>query len=69
MLETILIRFGCRCVVVPNGAEAISCAMGDVAFDVIFMDLLMPISKFFVTDFLLISSHGRVIRMLFLELS
>ncbi|KAH9814655.1 RIM15-related serine/threonine-protein kinase [Melampsora americana] len=43
VLETILTRFGCRCVVVPNGAEAISCAMGDVAFDVIFMDLMMPI--------------------------
>ncbi|KAI9614184.1 hypothetical protein H4Q26_009325 [Puccinia striiformis f. sp. tritici PST-130] len=27
VLETILIRFGCRCVVVPNGEDAISCAM------------------------------------------
>ncbi|KNZ45695.1 AGC protein kinase [Puccinia sorghi] len=43
VLETILIRFGCRCVVVPNGEDAISCAMGDVAFDVIFMDLMMPL--------------------------
>jgi CheY-like chemotaxis protein len=32
-------------VVVPNGEDAISCAMGDVAFDVIFMDLMMPLSK------------------------
>lgn len=43
VLETILIRFGCKCVVVPNGEDAISIAMGDVAFDVIFMDLMMPI--------------------------
>lgn len=43
VLETILVRFGCRCVVVPNGEDAISCAMGDVAFDVIFMDLMMPL--------------------------
>ncbi|MBW0478461.1 hypothetical protein O181_018176 [Austropuccinia psidii MF-1] len=43
VLETILTRLGCRCVVVPNGAEAISCAMGDVPFDIIFMDLMMPI--------------------------
>ncbi|EHS63719.1 AGC protein kinase [Puccinia graminis f. sp. tritici CRL 75-36-700-3] len=43
VLETILIRLGCRCVVVPNGEDAISCAMGDIAFDVIFMDLMMPL--------------------------
>lgn len=43
ILETILHRLGCLCVVVANGEEAIRCSMGDVAFDVIFMDMLMPI--------------------------
>ncbi|KAJ3193079.1 hypothetical protein HK101_005436, partial [Irineochytrium annulatum] len=37
------LRMGCRCVVVRNGAEALRCAMGQVKFDVIFMDLRMPI--------------------------
>ncbi|KAF9437362.1 hypothetical protein BGZ76_001030 [Entomortierella beljakovae] len=43
ILETILIRLNCRCVVVRNGAEAIRCAMGSIKFDVIFMDIRMPI--------------------------
>lgn len=46
ILETILTRLNCRCVVMRNGAEAIRCAMGSVKFDVIFMDIRMPISKF-----------------------
>lgn len=29
--------------VVQNGEEAIRCSMGEIAFDVIFMDMLMPI--------------------------
>lgn len=45
ILETILTRLNCRCVVMRNGAEAIRCAMGSVKFDVIFMDIRMPISK------------------------
>jgi hypothetical protein len=32
-------------VVIPNGEDAISCAMGNVAFNVIFVDLMMPLSK------------------------
>ncbi|KAF9955677.1 hypothetical protein BGZ72_003500 [Mortierella alpina] len=43
ILETILTRLSCRCVVMRNGAEAIRCAMGSVKFDIIFMDIRMPI--------------------------
>ena len=46
ILETILQMLGCRCVTVRNGAQAIRCAMGDVRFDIIFMDIRMPISKY-----------------------
>ncbi|KAG0024501.1 hypothetical protein BGZ80_002061 [Entomortierella chlamydospora] len=45
ILETILTRLNCRCVVMRNGAEAIRCALGSVKFDIIFMDIRMPISK------------------------
>lgn len=45
ILETILNRLNCRCVSVRNGAEAVRFAMGDVKFDLIFLDILMPISK------------------------
>jgi len=31
ILETLLIRLGCRCVVVADGSEAISVAMGDIS--------------------------------------
>jgi len=43
VLEMILVRLGCRCVVVQNGEEAIRCTMGELVFDVIFMDMVMPI--------------------------
>ncbi|EIN10300.1 hypothetical protein PUNSTDRAFT_50963 [Punctularia strigosozonata HHB-11173 SS5] len=43
ILETLLIRLGCRCVVVADGSEAISVAMGDIKFDIILMDLHMPV--------------------------
>jgi len=43
IIETILIRLGCRCVVVADGSEAISVAMGDIKFDCILMDLHMPV--------------------------
>ncbi|KAI8078172.1 uncharacterized protein B0P05DRAFT_491594 [Gilbertella persicaria] len=44
ILETVLHLLHCRCVVVRNGAQAIRCAMGDkVQFDLIFMDIRMPI--------------------------
>lgn len=45
ILETILQTLNCRCVIVRNGAQAIRCAMSDVKFDIIFMDIRMPISK------------------------
>lgn len=44
VLETMLVRMGCRCVVVPDGAEAILAA-GGVKFDIIWMDLQMPVGK------------------------
>lgn len=37
VLEMILVRLGCRCVVVQNGEEAIRCSMGELVFDVIFV--------------------------------
>ncbi|KAJ7929935.1 hypothetical protein B0H13DRAFT_1962539 [Mycena leptocephala] len=43
IIETLLIRLGCRCVVVADGSEAISVAMGDIKFDCILMDLHMPV--------------------------
>ncbi|KAI8826995.1 uncharacterized protein EV422DRAFT_490988 [Fimicolochytrium jonesii] len=43
ILEKMLSMLGCRCVIVRNGAEAIRCALGEVKFDVIFMDIRMPI--------------------------
>ncbi|KAF8631556.1 hypothetical protein AX15_002310 [Amanita polypyramis BW_CC] len=43
IIETLLIRLGCRCVVVSDGSEAISVAMGDIKFDCILMDLYMPV--------------------------
>ncbi|KAF9006499.1 hypothetical protein BDQ17DRAFT_1389314 [Cyathus striatus] len=43
IIETLLIRLGCRCVVVSDGSEAISVAMGDIKFDCILMDLHMPV--------------------------
>ncbi|GJN91534.1 hypothetical protein Rhopal_004557-T1 [Rhodotorula paludigena] len=42
VLETMLQRLGCRVVVVPNGAEAILAA-GGIPFDVLFLDLAMPV--------------------------
>ncbi|KAG7096784.1 hypothetical protein E1B28_004194 [Marasmius oreades] len=43
IIETLLLRMGCRCVVVADGSEAISVAMGDIKFDCILMDLHMPV--------------------------
>lgn len=43
IIETLLVRLGCRCVVVSDGSEAISVAMGDIKFDCILMDLQMPV--------------------------
>ncbi|EJD01403.1 uncharacterized protein FOMMEDRAFT_147936 [Fomitiporia mediterranea MF3/22] len=43
IIETLLIRLGCRVVVVADGSEAISVAHGDIKFDCILMDLHMPI--------------------------
>ena len=42
ILETLLTRLGCRCVTVRDGTEAVSCAMGDIEFDIMFFDIEMP---------------------------
>lgn len=45
ILETILHLLQCRCIIVRNGAQALRCAISDkVQFDLIFMDIRMPIS-------------------------
>ncbi|KAI7864969.1 hypothetical protein BDF14DRAFT_1883812 [Spinellus fusiger] len=43
ILETILKNLHCRCVIARNGARALQFAMGDIPFDIIFMDIRMPI--------------------------
>lgn len=45
IIETILQMLHCQCVIVRNGAQAIRSAMSDVRYDIIFMDIRMPISK------------------------
>jgi len=45
VLESMLTKLNCRCVVVTNGADAIGCAMGDVKFDIIFMAIQMPLER------------------------
>jgi hypothetical protein len=46
IIETILEMLHCQCVIVRNGAQAIRSAMNDVRYDIIFMDIRMPISKY-----------------------
>jgi serine/threonine-protein kinase RIM15 len=41
VLETILVRLGCRCVVVHNGEEVVRCTMGELVFDVIFVSCFL----------------------------
>ncbi|KIM25541.1 hypothetical protein M408DRAFT_207972 [Serendipita vermifera MAFF 305830] len=43
ILETLLVRLGCRCIMVANGAEAIGMAHGDTKFDLILMNYRMPV--------------------------
>ncbi|KAI8384454.1 uncharacterized protein BYT42DRAFT_529487 [Radiomyces spectabilis] len=43
ILETILQMLHHRCIILRNGAQAIRSAMSDVKFDIIFMDIRMPI--------------------------
>ncbi len=43
MLETILVKLGCRCTAVRDGAEAVRLAMGDIKFGVMFIDVTLPI--------------------------
>lgn len=57
ILETILQMLHCRCVIVRNGAQAIRTCMSDVRYDIIFMDIRMPISKSFPLSFY----HDRIL--------
>lgn len=43
IMEAMLKKLNCRTIVVRNGAEAVACAMGEVKFDAILMDVLMPV--------------------------
>ncbi|KIM25538.1 hypothetical protein M408DRAFT_26090 [Serendipita vermifera MAFF 305830] len=43
ILETLLVRLGCHCIMVTDGAEAISTAHGNIKFDLILMDHHMPV--------------------------
>ncbi|KAG0792088.1 hypothetical protein G6F16_004230 [Rhizopus arrhizus] len=43
IIETILQTLHCRCVIVRNGAQAIRSAMSNVQYDIIFLDIRMPI--------------------------
>ncbi|KDN52643.1 hypothetical protein K437DRAFT_266493 [Tilletiaria anomala UBC 951] len=43
MLENILVKVGCECRCVRNGAEAVSLAMGETKFAVMFIDVTLPI--------------------------
>ncbi|KAG0904370.1 hypothetical protein G6F34_000245 [Rhizopus arrhizus] len=43
IIETILQMLHCHCVIVRNGAQAIRSAMSDVRYDIIFLDIRMPI--------------------------
>lgn len=45
ILETILLMLNHQCVIARNGAQAIRSAMSDAKYDIIFMDIRMPISK------------------------
>lgn len=45
VLDTLLTRLGCRCVVVQNGEDAIFAAAG-VKFDIIWMDIQLPIGMY-----------------------
>jgi CheY-like chemotaxis protein len=69
ILETILYTLNCRCVVVRNGAQAIRCAMGGVKFDIIFMDIRMPISKCIANVALTLFLECYLIFAYFLQLS
>lgn len=51
IIETILQMLHCQVVIVRNGAQAIRTAMSDVRYDIIFMDIRMPISKHFSSFF------------------
>jgi CheY-like chemotaxis protein len=49
VLENILQTAGCRCVQVKSGAEVIQCAMGEIKFGIIFCDINLPVSMFFLS--------------------
>lgn len=52
ILETLLVRLGCRCILAADGAEAISTAHGDISKQLEYS--LFPISNKYMTEFDLI---------------
>jgi CheY-like chemotaxis protein len=42
VMEAMISKIGCRVVSHADGAEAVSAAMGDIKFDIIFTDLKLP---------------------------
>jgi CheY-like chemotaxis protein len=43
ILETILRNLSCRCVRVKTGGEVVQCALGEIKFDIIFVDVNLPV--------------------------
>ena len=45
ILETILRSLNCRCVRVKTGGDVVQCALGEIKFDIIFVDVNLPVCK------------------------
>ncbi|ORX34130.1 hypothetical protein BD324DRAFT_584008 [Kockovaella imperatae] len=43
ILETLLVRMGCRCICVEDGPQALAATMGSIHFDLIIVDIHMPL--------------------------
>jgi serine/threonine-protein kinase RIM15 len=46
ILETILRSLNCRCVRVKTGGDVVQCALGEIKFDIIFVDINLPVCNF-----------------------
>jgi serine/threonine-protein kinase RIM15 len=42
-MEAMLTKLGCRCIMAFQGADAMAYATSDIRFDVIFLDIQMPL--------------------------
>ena len=45
IIETLLSRLGCRCVVVADGSEAIGVAMGDISWVAVYNDVRFELTR------------------------